>query len=65
MTRDWLTRATALLHASLDPPQHELNDLDWKQALSPDKAKLTAHLAALANQIATPCSSKKPLVSVG
>jgi len=49
MTRDWLTRVNALLHASLDPPRHELNDLDWKQGLSPDKAKLTAHLAALAN----------------
>ena len=48
--KDWLNRAVALLHASLDPPRHELNELDWKSALSPDKRRLAEHLAALANQ---------------
>ena len=47
--KDWLNRAVALLGASLEPPRHELNELDWKSALSPDKRRLTEHLSAMAN----------------
>lgn len=45
----WLTKAMDFLKASLEPPKHELNDLDWKGALSPDKKRLSEHLSALAN----------------
>lgn len=48
--KNWLTRAFGLLNASLEPPRHELNELDWKAALSPDKKRLTEHLSAFANQ---------------
>lgn len=48
--KEWLNRAAALLEASLAPPRHELNELDWKGGLSPDKRRLTEHLSALANQ---------------
>ncbi len=45
----WLPKAIDLLNASLDPPKHELNELDWKSGLSPDKKRLTEHLSAFAN----------------
>lgn len=45
----WLTKAIELLKASLQPPRHELNELDWKAALSPDKKRLTEHLSAFSN----------------
>ena len=45
----WLKNALELLTASLTPPRHELNELDWKAALSPDKKRLAEHLSALAN----------------
>lgn len=48
--KTWMTKALELLRASLEPPKHELNELDWKAALSPDKKRLTEHLSALANQ---------------
>lgn len=47
--KNWLNRALALLMNSLEPPRHELNELDWKAALSPDKKRLAEHLSALAN----------------
>ena len=47
--KNWLNRALALLMGSLEPPRHELNELDWKAALSPDKKRLAEHLSALAN----------------
>lgn len=47
--KTWVSKAKDLLAASLLPPQHELNELDWKAALSPDKKRLTEHLSALAN----------------
>ena len=46
----WTTKALELLRASLETPKHELNELDWKAALSPDKKRLTEHLSAFANQ---------------
>ena len=45
-----MTKALELLKASLEPPKHELNELDWKAALSPDKKRLTEHLSAFADQ---------------
>lgn len=47
--KTWVSNALNLLAASLEPPRHELNELDWKAALSPDKKRLTEHLSALAN----------------
>ncbi len=47
--KPWMAKALELLGASLEPPQHELNELDWKAALSPDKKRLTEHLSAFAN----------------
>lgn len=46
----WMTKAMELLKGSLEPPKHELNELDWKAALSPDKRRMTEHLSAFANQ---------------
>lgn len=48
--KTWVSKALNLLAASLEPPKHELNEIDWKAALSPDKKRLTEHLSALANQ---------------
>lgn len=47
--KKWVNKALPLLAASLEPPKHELNELDWKGALSPDKKRLTEHLSAFAN----------------
>ncbi len=47
--KPWMNKALELLTASLDPPKHELNELDWKVALSPNKKRLTEHLSAFAN----------------
>ena len=46
----WTLRAAALLQASLQMPRQELNELDWKTALSPDKRRMSEHLSAFANQ---------------
>jgi ATP-dependent DNA helicase RecG len=50
MMKAWMNKAIELLKASLEPPKHELNELDWKAALSPDKKRLAEHLSALSNQ---------------
>ena len=47
--KTWLIKAVSLLGESLNPPKTELNELDWKAALSPDKKRLTEHLSAFAN----------------
>ncbi|PPC85542.1 MAG: hypothetical protein CTY37_07975 [Methylotenera sp.] len=47
--KNWVNRALALLANSLEEPRHELNELDWKVGLSPDKRRLTEHLSALSN----------------
>jgi ATP-dependent DNA helicase RecG len=47
--KSWLDKAMELLKASLDPPQHELNELDWKTDLSPLKHRMTEHLSAFSN----------------
>lgn len=45
----WKNRAYALLSASLTPPRHELNDLDWKLDLSAKGDRVAEHLCAFAN----------------
>ncbi len=45
--KTWITKALDLLRASLEPPRHELNELDWKAAPSPDKKRLTEHHASV------------------
>jgi ATP-dependent DNA helicase RecG len=47
--KHWLIKAVSLLKESLTPPKSELNELDWKAAMSPDKKRLTEHLSAFAN----------------
>ena len=38
--KNWLNKAMDFLKASLEPPRHELNELDWKVALSPDNREI-------------------------
>ena len=47
--KPWVERAKALLASSLEPPHHELNEIDWKSAVSPNKQRLVEHLCAFAN----------------
>ena len=47
--KKWITAAVAMLDTSLGPVPHELNELDWKQNLSPKKDRLAQHLSAFAN----------------
>jgi predicted HTH transcriptional regulator len=49
MAKAWVTKAIELLDDSLNPIPQELNELDWKETLSPSNAKLTKHLSAFAN----------------
>ena len=41
MDKLWINRATALFSACRDPIPHEINQLDWKAALSANKERLT------------------------
>lgn len=45
----WINRAIALLDKSLNPIAQELNELDWKEDLSPNNQKLSKHLSAFSN----------------
>ena len=47
--KHWITTAVSTLDSSLGPVPHELNELDWKQNLSPKKDRLAQHLSAFAN----------------
>ncbi|MDO8526481.1 MAG: ATP-binding protein [Deltaproteobacteria bacterium] len=47
--KHWILDASALLETSLGQVLHELNELDWKQKLSPKKDRLAEHLSAFAN----------------
>jgi ATP-dependent DNA helicase RecG len=46
---NWENRAIALLDKCLTGVVTELNELDWKAALSPNKDRLAQHLSAFAN----------------
>ena len=47
--KEWMRKAMELLEATLRPPRHELNELDWKWSISPDKRRLSEHLSAFGN----------------
>lgn len=47
--KNWTTRAYAYLDKSLGKTPTELNELDWKETLSPNNAKLCKHISAFAN----------------
>jgi predicted HTH transcriptional regulator len=49
MSKNWINRALALLDSSLNLLPQELNELDWKESLSPNNDKLARHLSAFAN----------------
>ncbi len=50
MIKNWINKAFALLDHTLHPMPHEINELDWKESLSPNNKKLMQHLSAFANQ---------------
>ncbi|MDO8745273.1 MAG: ATP-binding protein [Candidatus Brocadiaceae bacterium] len=47
--KKWITSVRETLEACLGPVSHEINELDWKQSLSPKKERLMQHLSAFAN----------------
>lgn len=50
MRKSWIDRAIGFLNQSLNPVPQELNEIDWKETLSPNTDKLSRHLSAFANQ---------------
>ena len=49
MIKSWIQRAFDFLEHSLNPVPQELNELDWKEEISPDSKKLSRHISAFAN----------------
>ncbi len=47
--KEWYKKAIDLLDHSLKPVPQELNEIDWKETLSPNSKKLSKHLSAFAN----------------
>lgn len=47
--KKWIEKAIAYLEHSLVPIPQELNEIDWKEDLSPNNRKLSRHLSAFAN----------------
>lgn len=45
----WVKRAKELLDHSLGIVSQELNELDWKESLSPKNDKLCQHICAFSN----------------
>lgn len=45
----WIKKALNFLEHSLGSIPQELNELDWKESLSPNNEKLCRHLSAFAN----------------
>ncbi|MCX6307634.1 MAG: ATP-binding protein, partial [Bacteroidia bacterium] len=45
----WEEKATKLVHKSLNPIPQELNEIDWKCALSTKTERLAQHISAFAN----------------
>jgi predicted HTH transcriptional regulator len=50
MIKIWIHKAIGFLEHSLKPIPQELNELDWKEELSPNNKKLSGHISAFANQ---------------
>lgn len=46
----WIKKAIDILNESLGKVQQELNELDWKENLSPKNDKLCKHISAFANK---------------
>lgn len=49
MIKDWIEKAIKYLEYSLEPIPQEINELDWKERLSPNNKSLCRHLSAFAN----------------
>lgn len=49
MRKNWIEKAIILLDHSLIPIPQELNELDWKEDISPNNIKLCKHISAFAN----------------
>jgi ATP-dependent DNA helicase RecG len=49
MSKHWIEQALLWLKSSIEPVPHEINEMDWKIALSENKERLTEHLIAFAN----------------
>jgi predicted HTH transcriptional regulator len=47
--KNWINKAVAYLDKSLGKVPSELNEIDWKEALSPKNDKLCQHIFAFAN----------------
>lgn len=47
--KPWITKAKEYLAHSLGKVPQELNELDWKESLSPKNDKLCQHIAAFSN----------------
>jgi len=47
--KSWIIKAYAYLDKSLGEIPSELNEIDWKQALTPNNAKMCKSLSAFAN----------------
>lgn len=48
--KPWVNRAKKLLEQSLfSPSPHELNELDWKREMGPNKERFAEHISAFAN----------------
>ena len=45
----WINKALAILDSSLNPIPQELNELDWKEYITPNNKKLSKHISAFAN----------------
>ncbi|MGA9648484.1 RNA-binding domain-containing protein, partial [Pedobacter sp.] len=44
----WITKAVEYLEQSLGKVPQEINELDWKESLSPKNEKLSQHICAFA-----------------
>ena len=47
--KNWINKAIDYLDKSLGKVPQELNELDWKENLSPNNSKLKQHICAFAN----------------
>ena len=49
MMKNWIKKALEYLEHALTPVPQEINEIDWKEDLSPNNRKLCRHLSAFAN----------------
>jgi predicted HTH transcriptional regulator len=49
MNKHWIASALEYLAQGFEPVPHEINEIDWKGGLSPEKNRLAEHLIAFAN----------------